>query len=107
VKYIHTPIASGASVAVNVNVTQGFADRFYNLATSYIDTTQGQLTSQKAELSANKTRNLEQVTLIDTRIAKYREQLVQQYAALEGALTQANNILAMLNAQANARNNNG
>jgi flagellar capping protein FliD len=88
-----------------VTLSQGYGDRFYNLVSSFTDSAGGTLVSELDTLNESKTRNTTEITSIDEKIAKYREQLVQQYANLESALTKANNLLQLLDAQANARNN--
>ncbi len=99
-------VFSGTGTAtVNVSLTQGFGDRFYNLANGVNDAINGTLANELTTLADNKERNTEEITSIDSLIVRYREQLVQQYAALESALSRANSILQLLDAQANARNN--
>lgn len=97
--------AVAGDATVNVTLSQGFGDRFYNLTDTFINSTNGTLNSEVTAMADNKKRNLEQIATIDERITTYREQLVQQYAKLESALSKANNILQLLDAQANARNN--
>lgn len=97
--------AATGNATVAVKVTQGYADRFYNLLDGFINTKDGTLTQELTTLDDTKTRNTTEVTAIDDRITKYREKLVQQYANLESALTKANQLLSLLDAQANARNN--
>lgn len=98
--------AGTGDATVNVSFSQGFADRFYNLVSSFTDNADGTLVNELDTLNDAKTRNTQEITTIDARIAQYREQLAQQYANLEAALTRANNLLQLLDAQANARNNN-
>ncbi len=97
--------AVAGDATINVTMSQGFGDRFYNLATSFVDVSTGTLTQELTSLSDNKARNLEQITTIDDKLTAYREKLVQQYAALESALSRSNQLLSLLDAQSNARNN--
>jgi flagellar hook-associated protein 2 len=97
--------AAAGDATINVTLSQGYGDRFYNLVSSFTDSAGGTLVSELDTLNESKTRNTTEITSIDEKIAKYREQLVQQYANLESALTKANNLLQLLDAQANARNN--
>ena len=97
--------AVAGDATINVTLTQGYGDRFYNLVTSFTDTESGILANELDTLNEAKTRNTTEITTIDEKITQYRDQLVQQYANLEAALSKANNLLQLLDAQANARNN--
>lgn len=96
--------ASTIDTTVNVTVTQGYGDRLYNLMNGYINTTDGKLNQEVTTLTEKKERNTDEITAIDDRMAAYREQLIQQYAGLEAALTKANQLLQLLQAQSDARN---
>jgi flagellar hook-associated protein 2 len=96
--------ATSGNATVSLTVTQGFGDRFYNLINGYLNTENGAVTKEIENLSDSKTRNNEEITTIDDRLTKYRDQLVQQYATLESAITKANQLLQLLQAQADARN---
>jgi flagellar capping protein FliD len=71
-----------------------------------LDNTDGILTSEISNVTDQETRNKEEITKIDDYLVTYRDQLTQQYARLEEALSKANSLLTLLDAQANARNNN-
>lgn len=96
--------ASGADATVNVTLTQGYGDRLYNLMNSYLNDSSGALTQEVETLTNKKDQNADEITAIDDRMAAYRDQLIQQYAGLEAALTQANQLLQLLQAQSDARN---
>jgi flagellar capping protein FliD len=70
-----------------------------------LDNTDGILTSEISNVTDQETRNKEEITKIDDYLVTYRDQLTQQYARLEEALSKANSLLTLLDAQANARNN--
>ena len=97
--------AATGNATVNVSVTQGFGDRFYNMLNGYLDADAGTLTNEFTELTDTKKRNTDEITAIDGRMTAYREKLLQQYSSLESALTRASQILQLLDAQSNARNN--
>lgn len=97
--------AASGSATINVSLTQGFGDRFYNLIDSFTNAVNGTVTTELSTLNDAKTRNTTEITTIDERITRLRDQLVQQFANLEAALSKANNLLQLLDAQANARNN--
>ncbi|MDX2095109.1 MAG: flagellar filament capping protein FliD [Alphaproteobacteria bacterium] len=97
--------AAAGSATINVSLTQGFGDRFYNLIDGFTNAVNGTVTTELSTLNDAKTRNTTEITTIDERISRLRDQLVQQFANLEAALSKANNLLQLLDAQANARNN--
>lgn len=99
--------ASTADTTVNVTLAQGYGDRFYNLMDGYLNTSNGLLTTQVNDLATTKQRNTDEVTKIDDQMTDYRDKLTTRYAALESALSKANQILALLDAQSSARQSNG
>lgn len=98
--------ASTSSATVNVTLTQGFGDRFYNMIEQFITDADGLIPQEIEALAEDKSRNEEQIDKIDEQVLRYQDQLVTQYANLEAALTRANQLLMLLDAQSNANNNN-
>jgi flagellar hook-associated protein 2 len=98
--------ALAGDATINVTLSQGFGDRFYNLINGFINSTDGKLNTEIKALEDNKKRNAEQITTIDARIEQYRDKLIAQYASLEAALSKANNLLQLLDAQSKAASNN-
>lgn len=96
--------ASSSSATVNVSITQGYGDRFYNLINGFINTTDGIIPKAVQSLTDTKSRNEDDINTINTRVNQYQDQLVAQYANLEAAITKANQLLLVLNAQTNAQN---
>lgn len=96
--------ASANDATINVTASQGIGDRLYNLFDSSLKA-DGLLTTAVQTLEDQKTRNKTEITKIDDFIERYREQLIEQYSLLEAALNSANQLLSLLDAQANARNN--
>lgn len=95
--------SSIADATIHVTTTQGIGDRLYNALDSMINTTSGTVTNAVKSLTAEENRNTDQITKINDQVALYRDQLTSKFAALESALTQANSLLALLNAQSNAQ----
>ena len=111
-KFAYT--GSGTDVA-NIEFTQGIGDKMFNLMDSY-------LTKNYRAVSGNSSFNASLIDLeiyglrdnIQTSnveiekkqhlIDKYRESLVNKYAALEGAVAKANTIIGALEAQNNMAN---
>lgn len=89
----------------NVSFTQGIGDRLYNAIEMMLNDSDGILTGEENRLDEAVTNNEEEITKIDDFIVKYRDDLLVQYSRLEEALSKANNLLQLLDAQANARNN--
>ena len=98
--------ASTANTAtINVTVTQGIGDRIFNALENILNDADGVLTNAETELVDLKDRNIEEIKNIDAEIEALREDLIAKYSALESALSRANSLLELLDAQANARNN--
>jgi flagellar hook-associated protein 2 len=95
--------ASNQDDTFNVKFTQGYGDRLYNIFGSALDATNGTITQAVNALNDQKERNTEEITKLDDYLVTYREQLTNKYATLEAALTQANQLLSLLEAQASAR----
>ncbi|MES2984039.1 MAG: flagellar filament capping protein FliD [Pseudomonadota bacterium] len=100
-------VANAQLVTIDVKATQGYADRFYNLMDTYINSTDGAVTTSLTNLADSKKRKAEEIAAIDEKIVTFRAQLVQQYATLEASITKANNILQLLDAQSKARDSSG
>jgi flagellar hook-associated protein 2 len=98
--------ASAANTAtINVTVTQGIGDRMFNALGNILNDADGVLTNAETELVDLKDRNIEEIDNIDAEIEAYRDDLIAKYSALESALSRANSLLELLDAQASARNN--
>jgi flagellar hook-associated protein 2 len=93
------------SDTISVNITQGIADRLYNVANAYveedgiIDTTVEGLVEQNEDYQ-------DDITTAELRLETFVSQLRAQFVALEAAISSVNSILGFLEADSNARNNN-
>ena len=94
--------ASTNAATIHATITQGMADRLYNLMDNVLNTTNGTLQTTTNALTDQENRNKTQIDQINQEASDYRDTLTQQYANLESALTQANNLLALLDAQEKA-----
>lgn len=99
--------ASTANATINATITEGMGDRLYNTLNSFLDTTNGTLTQATKALTDQTTRNNDEITRINDQVATYRDQITQKYADLEAALSKANSLLSLLQAQSDARNSSG
>ncbi len=85
---------------ITVGSSYGIADRLYNIMDDYaeddgvIDTTVADIVDENEDLEV-------EVTDIDYAVDQYRLQLIDQYTALESAITQVNTLLQFIESQAN------
>lgn len=98
--------ATSGDATIDVNLSQGYGDRLFNLMESIVNPSTGTLATAMKTIDDQVARNEKEIVDIDSRIEIYREQLLLQYSALEAALTQANQLLSLLDAQAQARQAN-
>ncbi|MFM9891147.1 MAG: flagellar filament capping protein FliD [Rickettsiales bacterium] len=96
---------SAGDATINATITQGFGDKIYNTINAAIDSTIGSLTLASQAVVDQQSRNTDEITKINDFVAKYRDQITQKYANLEAALTKSNQLLQLLQAQQDARNN--
>jgi flagellar hook-associated protein 2 len=94
------------NTTINVTISQGVGDRVHNTLDDLLDEDTGAIEVELRSLSDKNDRIERDITRIDTQIESYREQLLRQFSALESSITSANNLLAVLDGQSNAQNNN-
>lgn len=97
---------AGATDSVSVTLTQGIADRVNNLILSYLQEESGFLDLEITTLTDDNDDLNTEIDELTEKINAYRDKLYNQYAGLESALASINSILQLLDAQAEARNNN-
>jgi flagellar hook-associated protein 2 len=97
--------AQSTDATVNATFSQGIGDRFFNAMETLLDEEEGLLTNEQNRLDDEVTDNKTEITDLDEYLVRYRDQLIEQYSRLEEALSKSNNLLQLLDAQANARNN--
>ena len=91
---------------VTMHFSQGIGDKLYNTIGGLLEEDTGVVDSAIVSLEEKDARSLRDILRIDEQIERYREQLLEQFSALERAISQANTLLESLDAQSNARNNN-
>lgn len=96
-------VAGNASA--NASITQGIGDRAFNMVEDLLKDDGGIIKLALDQLEDQVKRNETEIERIDAFIERYRAQIEAQYAALEEALSRSNNLLTLLDAQSNARNN--
>jgi flagellar hook-associated protein 2 len=95
-------VASTSSVALS----QGIGDRIYNALDDTLNETTGSVAVEISSLETADTRMQDEITRIDDIVSRYRQQLLEKFANLEKILGSINSILASLDANTNAQNNN-
>lgn len=84
--------------SIQVTATQGIADKLYNALDSMLDDLDGTVTGAIEQLQDENTRYQEEIAAIDERVERYRQLLIEKFAALEAALTVANGLLTQVEA---------
>lgn len=102
-----TLIYGGPATATTVNMTmsQGLGDKIYNTLTDALNSDNGIVAQQIKSLNDRNANMEKDVSRIDGLVEQYREGLLTKFSALEAAIAAVNNILALLDAQAAAREN--
>ena len=95
----------GSTETINFSVQQGIADQLFNNVENLATPSTGQIALEISSLLTSNDRIQDSIDRIDRQIVSYRERLLDQFAALEAAISASESILQLLDAQANARNN--
>lgn len=96
---------SANATGIDVTVTQGLLQRFQNIVDGAVKAADGLIVnSQNAIVQENKTIQ-KQIDAANLQLSTSRDALLQKYAALEAAITRANSVLNLLNAQQLASQN--
>lgn len=95
--------ATTASVS-NIKMTQGVADKLFNIADPVLKTDTGSLAVALNALKDSDTRLNDQITKINAQVETYRQQLLDKFSQMEQAIASVNTLLASLTANDNARN---
>jgi flagellar hook-associated protein 2 len=93
---------SNLDSTATISLTQGIADRIYNIVEAALDEDEGIITSELEGLARSDERLEEDIARIDESIERYRDQQLRRFAALEEAISIANSLLQSLDANANA-----
>ncbi len=87
------------ATGINVTVTQGLLSRFQNIVDNAVKAANGMIVNgQNAIAEENKTIQT-RIDAANQQLSTTRDALLQKYALLEAAITQANSVLNLLNAQ--------
>ncbi len=96
---------ANGNAAINVNLSQGIGDRVYNNLDSLLKSDVGAVDVEIKAMASKDERSKARIVTIDEQLSRYRDQLLNQYGALERAISSANSILQSLDANSSARNN--
>ncbi len=94
------------NATIHLTLSQGVGDRVFNAIDDLLDETTGAVAVASQKLIDDDTRYQKEIDKIDTSIETFRQKLLDKFAALEKALSQANSILQSIDANTNAGNNN-
>ena len=86
------------SEAIDVTATQGAADKLYNLISKFNDDINGSLKNARDTLQQQDTDYQAQISTIDDRVDRYRDQLLAKFQAMETAISLANSMMQQVKA---------
>lgn len=92
----------GTDVIDSVTITQGIADKLYQVADSFVKVN-GAIDQELASLERIKENANEDIVRLDQQLEQFRNTLVERFSRLEAALASVNNTLLFLEAQDQAR----
>ena len=92
---------SGDSV-VTATATQGISDRIFNTLEDLLEEDTGAVEVEISSIDEENTRLEEEIVRIDEIVERFRNRLLQQFSALEQAISSANTLLQTLDAQTSA-----
>jgi flagellar capping protein FliD len=95
--------ASDSPATVHVTATQGVADKQYSTLNAALTANTGTLAVELTSLQGSDTKLNNDITQQNTFINQYQDQLTQQFAALEQAISNTNSLLDALSANDAAR----
>lgn len=95
--------ASTSASSMDVTVTQGLADKIYGILDSTLTKDTGALDTETNSIVSAGDRLKDQIARIDEQVARYRQQLLDKFAALEQAIARVNNLLASIDANNQTR----
>lgn len=94
-----------ADTTANISLSQGIADRIYNVVETALDDNEGTIKAELDGLRESDERLEADIARIDEIVERFRQQQLERFAALEALINSTNTILQSLDAQANAAAN--
>ena len=90
------------STTIDVEISQGIADRAFNFVAPTTDRANGSITRAVDNLKDVNSTFAKQIERIEERAVRARELLLERFSAMEAALTMANSMLNQIRAQVDA-----
>jgi flagellar hook-associated protein 2 len=90
------------STTIDVEVSQGIADRLFNFIGPSVDTLGGSISQAIDTLKDANSTYARQIERIEDRALRARELLLERFTAMEAALSMANTMLSQIRAQIDA-----
>jgi len=90
------------STSIDVEATQGIADRIFNVASPAADQLNGSITRAADSLKEINSGYAKQIERIEERAVRARDSLIERFTAMEAALSMANAMLEQIRAQVDA-----
>ena len=96
--------SNNASVS-HISTTQGIADKVYNTTSAAVKATTGSIAIATKALTDSDTKLNKDISKMEDQITAYRNQLLQQFSALEQAVSRVNTLLQSISANSQAATN--
>jgi flagellar hook-associated protein 2 len=90
---------TGNATDIAVTVTQGLLSRLKTSVDAAVKTSSGLIANSQQAIVDKNTELQKQITTVTEQMNTTRQSLLQKYAALEAAISKANSVLNLLNAQ--------
>lgn len=94
--------AGSGSTTIDVEATQGIADRLFNVVGPATDTLGGTISQAVDSLKDLNAGYAKQMERIEERATRARDLMIERFTAMEAALSMANSMMAQIRAQVDA-----
>ncbi len=94
--------ASTADATISVGVTQGVADKTFNTSNAATTANTGTLAVALKGIQTNNTTLTNDITRVNAQVTQYQQQLLNEFAALEQAISNTNTLINGITANQNA-----
>lgn len=96
-------VGSASNTSSNFTITQGIADRIYNLSNDILDSNKGPTAIAIDNLKSDISDKNDKITKLTVQVNQAKDKILKQFAEVEKAIGKANSILTMLEANDNAK----
>ncbi len=96
--------ASTTSATIEVDISQGVADRLYNFIDGSLTQDTGLIAADVNSLTDNNTDSNEEIASLGDEIERYRQEILDRFSRLETIISSVNQLLASLQANTDAAN---